>query len=162
MKSFSIINEIQKKIKLNKLIESTKVEYDSINEAYSVKNDYLTAKIKLYENEGDIPHFHVQFAGYESCFCLFEAKYYNHEPHHVMMTDDHLYGLNIFLMSPVRKDPGTKKENWWDFLVQLWVEYHANQNYEHRNNWQNIKKPDYRETRLNKYVGKNNNCTKKY
>ena len=160
MKLFSIFDEIKKKKELNRLIESTVVEIDTINEALKIGNDYLKADIFIYQNEGNIPHFHVKFNGHESCFCLFESKYYNHELYHVMMNDDHLFGLNVFLMSPTKES--NIKRNWWEYLVGEWVRLHTNQDYEHKSNWRNIKKPDYRETKLNKYQGKNNNCTKRY
>ena len=160
MKNFSIYNEIENDEEINKLIESTVVEYDSITESYSISNDYLKANVFVYQNEGNIPHFHVKFSGNETCICLFEAKYYNHELHHVMMTDNHLFGLNVFLMSPT-KEPNIKR-NWWQYLVNEWVRLHENQNYEHKSDWKRIAKPDYTTTRVNKYTGPNNHCTKKY
>lgn len=161
MKSFSIFDVLKKKKDLERLIESTTVTYDTINESYVVNNDYLEANIKLYQNEGAIPHFHVKFNGHEACFCLFEAKYYNHEDHHVMMNDNHLYGLNVFLMSPTRQE-SNPKQSWWDFLVSLWVEYAANRDYEHKSDWKRISKPNYNNTKINKYNGPNNHCKKKY
>ena len=51
MKSFSIFDILKRKKDLERLIESTTVTYDTINESYVVNNDYLEANIKLYQNE---------------------------------------------------------------------------------------------------------------
>lgn len=140
--------------------ENIMVAYQPIDEGFDIKSKHLTCKIFVYGNEGYIPHFHLKKSdGTESCLCIFEAKYFNHENKHKILTDKELYTIDTF-MSFFISDGRSKISN-WDKIVKMWVDKNSSNGFEHMNDWFEFEQPDYTLTRENRYQGNNNNNRKR-
>ena len=156
---YSKLKDFFKERKINKAImESMTVKV--LDEAYEVNNSYFSGKIFVYGNEGLIPHFHVKYNGKETCFSIFEPMYANHEAHHTTMTHKQLKGLNIFLMSPDRTSE-TKNKSFWEEIVDDWVVRNNDHNFEHKDDYRKITKPNYEKTVSNRNIGFKYNEKKK-
>lgn len=134
-----------------RIMESMTIEI--IDEAYSVKNNNISAKIFVKGQEGEIPHFHLVLSGgKESCICIFEAMYFNHNKKYITLDDDKLFGLNVFLMSPTGQTIQDKKLNYWDQIVIEWRNKNMDHSWEHDNDWSQVLKPDYRVMKGDRYI----------
>lgn len=137
------MDEAKEDLKIIHSIQET-MEVEILNEYFKVSNKYLKANINVYGDgkEGPYPHFHVIFEGHESCFCIFEPMYANHEAYHVKMEYNKLLGLNTFLMSPCKILPNPKA-NYWSLIVDLWVKANKDNKWIHKDDYIELSKPNY-------------------
>lgn len=140
---YDCINETDDMVAKIKAIQESMV-IEVLDESYRIDSQYLKANIDTYGDEGTIPHFHLKLKGtkYESCFCIFENKYANHESNHVKLEPNKLFALNVFLMSPNRSIED-RKVNYWQCIVQDWANKNAGKNWEHCNDFLSVRKPNY-------------------
>lgn len=161
------MNEIELLTEDEKIIyEGIKIEI--VNETYIINYKGFTASIEVRGKERYIPHFHIFFKSKgkerEACFCIFEAKYANHESYHVKLTGPHLKILNAFLMHPLderTRDQNGKIINYWKTIVNDWASIYADsKSWDHWDDYWIMEKPDYSNTTENKQFGDKYNHSK--
>ena len=76
-------------------------------------------RVEVRGMEGQIPHFHiVSIDGKDFCICIYEAKYFNHNP----KTDNDLSSSQQKDLDEWLREPNCKnnKLSNWEFIVITW------------------------------------------
>ena len=116
---------------------------DCIDESISTNLGTLgRCEIKIYGNEGQIPHFHIKSrtTDKEICVCIFEPKYFNHNPKHTTLSRKEKNTLNEVLSDTYQYD---KSKNLWKAIRDEWIQANNDHDYEHKKDAMKVDKPDY-------------------
>lgn len=78
-------------------------------------------KVKVYEQEGTIPHFHIDSKNGEkkACICIYTAQYFNHGPEYSTLGSIQRKQLDQWLGS-MNRDKEFKGKTYWETIDELW------------------------------------------
>lgn len=111
--------------------------------------------IEVYGNEGTIPHIHIKSKdkSKEACICLFEPKGFIHgsDNKYIQLDKKAQKDLDKLLSKPSSK---ANKSN-WEFAVDIWSEKSGDKIWEHKDDYKDIKQPDYSNIKGERVAKKN-------
>lgn len=105
-------------------------------------------KIHVYENEGTIPHFHIDSIDgkFKCCICIYDNKYFDHGKYQDKLTNNQAKALDQLLRSKLTIRNIT--QSIWDHIAFAWDI--ANSNNPYNKQYENYtKQPNYSDINRN-------------
>lgn len=108
----------------NELIIGDEFDLESYVNEVTIVSDNLSKigkiKIRVYENEGTIPHFHIDSLNdkFHCCICIYDNKYFDHGKYQDKLTNNQAKALDQLLRTKLTIRNVTQSV--WDHIALAW------------------------------------------
>ena len=124
----------------------------------------ILCHVNINPKEGYTPHFHIvaDNGSFESCICIEEATYFNHEDHHEFLNNSDLKEIDTFMRKECKSSLNGATTN-WEQTAMIWnyanPDHQCTKVKDMQGNF--LPQPDYTKTSGNKFINYGKGANKK-